>query len=373
MRRVWRCAGAEAAFLIGSGFASGQEILQFFAAYGLARGLLGGLLAWGLLAWISVRVLTDAPGLGPGEKGHVFQLYCGRRIGAFLDGLTPLVLFGIYAVMVSGAGALVGEAWGVPPAVGRTAMLLAALGTVLLGLERLTDIIGAIGPVMILLVAAVSLAAVVRSPEPVFRAAELAPTLPIPRPAGPWWLSGILYAACNGYTLMPFLSGLSEQLPDRRSRFRAGAAGASAFGAAAILLQLGLTAWLKWVYAREVPAVCLAELLHPGLGRAFSALMLAGVYTTAVPALWTACSRLSAGRGRFGLWAVILTAAAGLCGRLSFAGLVNRVYPGIGWCGAAVLACMLARSGFCGRRSPPGGGKESGRFRRRTRRRSPQA
>ncbi|MEG2939940.1 MAG: hypothetical protein RR829_06895, partial [Oscillospiraceae bacterium] len=42
--RVLSYAGAFMAFLIGSGFATGQEVLQYFASYGLGGGLLVALI-----------------------------------------------------------------------------------------------------------------------------------------------------------------------------------------------------------------------------------------------------------------------------------------------------------------------------------------
>lgn len=44
---VFKFAGAIIAFLIGSGFASGQEVLQFFTNYGL-KGILGVFVAMAL-------------------------------------------------------------------------------------------------------------------------------------------------------------------------------------------------------------------------------------------------------------------------------------------------------------------------------------
>ena len=35
LKQIFRVSGAFVAFLIGSGFATGQEIIQYFAAYGL--------------------------------------------------------------------------------------------------------------------------------------------------------------------------------------------------------------------------------------------------------------------------------------------------------------------------------------------------
>ena len=53
--RVLTYAGAIVAFLIGSGFATGQEILQYFAAYGF-WGILGtGILVLVLMSYVCVE------------------------------------------------------------------------------------------------------------------------------------------------------------------------------------------------------------------------------------------------------------------------------------------------------------------------------
>ena len=345
-KRVRKCAGAEMAFLIGSGFASGQEILQFFAVYGPWYGLLGGLMTLVLLVWISVRVMTDARTLRLTDVNGIFRFYCGRRLGTFFEWLTPLFLFGMYVVMLSGAGALLRESWGVPQEIGRTLMMLLSVGTVLLGLERLTGIVGAVGPVMILLVAGVGGACILKKPEDILRAAVLVHRLPIARATKTWWLSGITYATFNGFTLIPFLAGLGGQLQSGRESRTAGAAGAFAFGVTAILLQFGMLACLEDVYDQEVPTIHMADFLWPGAGLVFSLVMLAGVYTTAVPALWSACTRLSGGERnrRFRISAVVLALAGNLCGNLPFAKLVNLIYPYIGYCGMAVFLCILIHS-----------------------------
>lgn len=342
-KRVLKCAGAEVAFLIGSGFASGQEILQFFAVYGPGYGLLGGLITMALLVWISVRVMTDARTLHLENVNRIFRFYCGRHLGLLFEWMTPLFLFGIYVVMISGAGALLWESWGVPQNVGRLLMMLFSLGTVLLGLERLTGIVGTVGPVMILLVAAVGIACILKSPGKILAAAMLVRRLPIARATETWWLSGITYATFNGFTLMPFLAGLGGQLQSGRESRSAGAAGASAFAVTAILLQYGMLACLESIYNKEVPTIHMADFLWPGAGCAFSVIMLAGIYTTAVPALWSACTRLAGGERsrRFRVSAAVLVLAAGLCGDLPFTKLVNLVYPYIGYCGIAVFLCVL--------------------------------
>ena len=54
---VWGMAGAYIAFVIGSGFASGQEIVQFYAVFG--RGGLGAIaISAVLLSWVGGSLMA---------------------------------------------------------------------------------------------------------------------------------------------------------------------------------------------------------------------------------------------------------------------------------------------------------------------------
>ena len=153
-------AGAIVACLIGAGFASGQEVVQFFTAYGGAWGAAGACLAGLVLAAACTWMLQDAP------EGPVFVRWCGRPAGTLLQGAAPVFLFGVYAVMLSGAGALLHTAAGLPPWVGRTLMLAATLATVLAGLTRMTEVLGRLGPWIAVFVAVTGAAALIRGPQP---------------------------------------------------------------------------------------------------------------------------------------------------------------------------------------------------------------
>ena len=72
--------------------------------------------------------------------------------------------------MLSGASSLLNEYYGLPQWAGRTLMLLLSLGTVLLGLEKLTDIIGRIGPVIIFMALLVSVGCLIQNPQGILQA-----------------------------------------------------------------------------------------------------------------------------------------------------------------------------------------------------------
>jgi len=354
-KRIFKCSGAIVAYLIGSGFASGQEVMQFFTSYGPLWGGLGGLITLVLMTWGAGMVLQDARTLHLEDANRIFRHYCGSWLGTFFEWLSPLFLFGIYVIMLSGAGSLLSEYYGLPAVAGRILMLLLSLGTVLLGLERLTDILGFIGPLIILLVVTVGVLCICANPGGIPAAQALVQTLPMTRATRFWWLSGITYATFCGFTLMPFLAGIGRLLKTDRESRASGMLGSGLFAATALVLSYGMLAWLDRLYDKAVPTVYMADILLPGAGVIFSVVMLAGIYTTAVPMLWSACNKLASDdkSPRFRLAAVVLAAVAFVGGRLPFGTLINIIYPYMGYFGILVFAGVLRRH-LPGRRPAPG-------------------
>lgn len=317
-------AGAIVACLIGAGFASGQEVVQFFTAYGGVRGAAGACLACLVLAAACTWMLRDAP------EGPVFVRWCGRPAGTLLQGAAPVFLFGVYAVMLSGAGALLHTAAGLPPWVGRTLMLAATLVTVLAGLTRMTEVLGRLGPWIAVFVAVTGAAALIRGPQP---GAEVQ----IRPSARSWWMAALVYAGYNFYLLVPFLQAMGQTVTERTSARRTAWAACGMFGAALLILHGGLTA-NPAVTGSSAPAVALAGDLWPWAAWAALPVLLAGVYTTAAPLLFGVSERLGGSRK-----AAAGAALAGwVCSALPFQTLVGGLFPVIGWFGLAMIACRAA-------------------------------
>ncbi|MCI8852312.1 MAG: hypothetical protein HFI32_02250 [Lachnospiraceae bacterium] len=344
-RRIRKGSGAVLAFFIGSGFASGQEILQFFGAYGTGKGALGLCLSLFFVYLCVYRILLDGGKRQNMRASELLNWYCGPYLGALLEWLTPFFLFLCYSVMLAGSGALLGEYLGLQVQTGRLLMLALSLGTVLLGLNRLTEIIGRIGPVIVALVFGLGLACVLRQGGmPLVSAAEARQAGILPT-AESWILSAFLYAGFTVLTALPFLTGLGKSLSSGKERSRCAFYGCGIYWAGAMLLLLGLLASLEEIGGKGVPTVYLAEQLVPGAGLVFAAVMFAGIYTTAVPMLWSVGSRLASEehRGRFSLACMAVAGGAFLWSRMDFSFLVGTVYPYIGYFGLAIVVCILRK------------------------------
>ena len=103
-KTVIRIAGAYVAWVMGSGFATGQEILQFFTSYGYHSFLLVIINLIGFLLIGPTILQAGREHLGDPSYDH-FIYFCGRRLGTFYSWFLPISMFAGMVILISGAGA----------------------------------------------------------------------------------------------------------------------------------------------------------------------------------------------------------------------------------------------------------------------------
>jgi len=104
LARIITYSGAFMALLIGSGFATGQEILQFFKAYGLS-GLFGVAICCVLFAFVAVEFVNYGHRGSFKNPNDVYKEICGKILGTFYDYFSVFFLFLSFIVMVAGSEA----------------------------------------------------------------------------------------------------------------------------------------------------------------------------------------------------------------------------------------------------------------------------
>lgn len=175
--RVLTYAGAIIAFLIGSGFATGQEILQYFTAYGY-WGVFGtGLLVLLLMSYVAVEFFIVGQAKKFERPSRIFHYYCGKYVGTFFDYFSVLFVFLSFTVMVAGAGAVFEEHYGLSKYFGGIGLALAVGISVWFGLKSLVDVIGKIGPLIVIVAIALGLLGIMRNPAGIAEGQALLPSL----------------------------------------------------------------------------------------------------------------------------------------------------------------------------------------------------
>lgn len=345
--RILTYAGAIIAFLIGSGFATGQEILQYFTSYGY-WGVFGtGALVLVLMTYVAVEFFVVGQAKKFDRPSRIFHYYCGKYLGTFFDYFSIIFVFLSFTVMVAGAGAVFEEHYGLSRYAGGIGLAVVVGISVWFGLKSLVDVIGKIGPVIVVVAIALGLLGIFRSPGGIAEGSALLPTLDLTQASTNWFMAGLSYVGFCMLWLAAFLTALGKTARSRKEAAAGGMVGSIAFSVACIIVGLGLLANVVQVGGSQIPMLVLARDVSPVLAAGISVMILAGIYTTAVPLLWTVSSRFFADKTpRFKYLTIglaVLGTAIGLV--LPFSQMVNIVYVINGYVGILLLVLMLVKTG----------------------------
>lgn len=344
--RVITYAGAIIAFLIGSGFATGQEILQYYASYGF-WGVFGtGSIVLILISYVAVEFFLTGRREQFEKPSRVFYHYGGKYIGTFFDYFSILFVFLSFTVMIAGAGAVFEEYYGLSKFVGGIALAAVVGLTVWFGLTSLVDVIGKIGPIIVIVAIALGVYGIVRDPEGITTGNAMLPNLDVTQASSNWFLAGLSYVGFCMLWLAAFLAALGKTVKNRREATAGGLVGGIAFSLACMIVGLGLLANMAQVYDAEIPMLVLAGDLGPWVGALISVMILAGIYTTAIPLLWTVSARFFDDKTKkFKYLTIVLAAVGTVIGLvLPFSQMVNIVYVINGYVGIVLLALMIIRT-----------------------------
>ncbi|MFK3836906.1 hypothetical protein [Microbacterium sp. NPDC087868] len=344
--RVLTYAGAIIAFLIGSGFATGQEILQYFTSYGY-WGVFGtGILVLLLMAYVAVEFFVVGQARKFDRPSRIFHYYCGKYLGSFFDYFSILFVFLSFTVMVAGAGAVFEEHYGLSKFLGGIGLAVAVGISVWFGLKSLVDVIGKIGPLIVVVAVGLGLLGIFRNPAGIAEGQALLPDLDLTQASTNWFMAGLSYVGFCMLWLAAFLTALGKNARNRKEAAAGGFVGAAIFSLACIVVGLGLLANITRVGGTEIPMLVLAEDISPVLAGGISVMILAGIYTTAVPLLWTVSSRFAADKTpKFKYLTITLALLGTVIGLvLPFSQMVNIVYVINGYVGILLLVLMLVKT-----------------------------
>ncbi|MCL2767358.1 MAG: hypothetical protein FWE49_01310 [Synergistaceae bacterium] len=352
---VLKFACAFTAFMIGSGFASGQEIMQFFTGFG-NLGIIGAVISMILFAWSGAALMArgyeikDTKELDHPfdhwfifkEKGNDVLYSIGKCLSVFFEYFIPFFLFLVVVIMVSGAGATFNQYFELPVQTGCLIMALFVLISVLFGLKRLIDIIGILGSLTIVFTVIIGLYALMKNPGGLENNGSA--IAEIPKAADVWWISGILYVAYNVTGSVPFLTSMGATANSREEAKWGAIIGSVLLMISGIMLLIGQLAYANEVGKLEVPNLFLANLVAPVFGFVFSLILLSEIYSSAAPMLWVTCSKLAKeGSVANRIIIVTLTVVVYFGGQLPFGMLIGTIYPYMGYIGAFFLVCILIR------------------------------
>lgn len=361
-KRVVILAGAIIAFTIGSGFATGQEIIQYYTAYG-AKGLLVILVF--MIAFLYYNFnFAKAGAEQKFEKGNdVYKYFCGKYVGTFCDYYSTLFCYMSFFVMVGGASSTLRQEYGLPAWVGGAILTALAVITVVGGLNSMVDAIGAVGPVIVVLCIAIGLITLIRdggdigSGLDVIKNASYAGAAngeTIKNAGSNWFISGVSYAGFVLLWFASFTAALGSN--NKKKELNYGIIG----GTVAVCLAIAVVMFAQisnintpmigssdtFVWNADIPNLILAAKIWKPFSAIFAIIVFAGIYTTAVPLLYNPASRFAKeGTSQFKILTIVLGILGLIVGLfLPFRVLVNIIYVLNGYVGGVLILFMIYKN-----------------------------
>lgn len=126
--------------MIGGGYGTGRELVEFFTRFGIANGFLGQLLATLLASIIFALTLKLAVRYQAYDYRSFFRLILGRAWFLF-EALLVVLFVLVLAVMGSAAGGILEDNFGVPERVGAIVMLLVVVLLTFFGRDLITRVL----------------------------------------------------------------------------------------------------------------------------------------------------------------------------------------------------------------------------------------
>lgn len=333
--RVGRIAAVAAVFMgtvVGAGFASGQEIFQFFSRFG-KLGVAGIGLSTLILGGVGSRLVQW--GLEYGAVSHRPLLCgCGPVMGRVADGILTVCLVIISGVMLAGAGALFREMGGVW-SIGVVLTGMAAFAVLRRKLAGIRNFNLLVIPLLLMTgVTVAGMSLIYLPPQEGFS-------------QGGWLWPSILYASYNLVLALPVLVSLHRMEEDPLILRAGGWLGGLGLGLAALLFHLAITRVSAGPTELELPLLPLLSPLGAWIKQAYAVILWGELFTTYIANVYGVVQRWGESH-RLGyqtrLALVLITTVA--ISRGGFARMIRFFYPLFGGFSLLLLICLFQKRYF---------------------------
>jgi uncharacterized membrane protein YkvI len=134
--------------VVGAGFATGKEIVEFFVQYRFF-GFIGIGISGLLFIWLGTKMMILSKAIGAKSYRDLNEWLFGKSVGAVVNFLMMIVLFGVTSVMLSGSGALFKEQLGVPYQIGIFFTIILTVLIMIFGIKGVMGVNMFVVPMMV--------------------------------------------------------------------------------------------------------------------------------------------------------------------------------------------------------------------------------
>ena len=371
LNKVIALCGAFISFTVGAGFASGNEILQFFGSWG-DQCVVAYICALATTIIYCVCFCLIGRDIPETKQADIYQYFGGKIVGRLFQLTVFVFLIGNVIMMFSGAGSLFQQQWGLPQWVGSVALGLVAAVIVLNGLKTVENVLGKAGIVLLVYVLVfgilsflnpdASFAQVAGAEEAVaaghIMRANLFAVPPFSLIPGidaynSPWLEGVIYGAlciCSGF---PFYLNLGRSTSKKEAPLTGVAMPVSLYicvGVSLMMMLLNFDSLTNPVTGEMYPIPVLAVInkMWPAGSWTYVLIIFVGIFTSEAGYLWSLNDMFFKGREKTRasrLFVVALIVIGVFFGsRIPLSLFFQYLHPFIGLMGSFMVIAILIKT-----------------------------
>ncbi|WCZ34471.1 MULTISPECIES: YkvI family membrane protein [Corynebacterium] len=342
---MWKRSLAVAAsfvgIVVGAGFASGMEALQYFVAYG-TNGFYGVILASVTMLFAATAFMTFGSYFLAREHNEVFYNVTSKPAAFIMDWSAVACMFSVGFVMFAGAGSNLNQAFGWQIWIGAVAMLALMLLVGRFDVDKVSSVIGWATPLLVVFVLIGTIYSFTQIDVSWSEVGNYAQQ-EVSRADGTpyWWLGALNHTGLNALCGVSMALVMAGDEFDTKSTRLGGILGGVIYAVMLALLVASLLIQVESVNGNDMPLLAVIDNVDPVLGFIMTWVIFLMVFNTCLGMFYALAKRLTRKKPErfYPVYAIACIVGFGL----SFAGfqpLVSSLYPILGYLGLFVMAVM---------------------------------
>ena len=329
IKNIFLICGVFISTIIGAGFSSGREIVEFFISGGIMGmyGIVISVILFILIGWTLLKIIYK---YSINSCNELIRLIFPKSSSIIFNCIVLLAMISIYTVMISGVGATLSQQFGVPHFIGSVLASAICLLIFLSDTKGMVYSMNFIAPVVILGTFAICIFTLSQG-VPVF--SNVSPRFIL--------LNPVLYVGYNIITLIGVMPGLSNYVTSLRVAATSTIISVFVLGLLAVLISSCVI--LFNAQSLQIPMLSVASSGGKLVGIIYFVILLFSMFTTSISngygTIKMLCSSLKI--KNYGVCAVLFVVSCFFISLMPFSQLIKYLYKFLGYVGIIELIFIL--------------------------------
>lgn len=338
LKNIVRVACVYATSIIGAGFASGQEIMQFFSSY-RTGGFYGIMLAGIVFAVLGSVVLRKVRA----ERIRSYEEFLfptfGWRAGVVINISVTVFMLCMFCIMLAGSGNVLSDWLGIPYVYAALIMGLICLVLIMTNIRGIVTLSTFVTPILVGGVIMAGIAVFFYNETQVFLVSEYLSYI-----SRNWFVSSLLYVSYNSIPAIVMMCGLLPYLKTQRTAMAGGLAGGMILCLTAFIIHAAICMLYPAAMDKELPMLAILSSFSSSAGNLYSIVLWLAMLVSAITAGFCFADRISSSLKIKRRIAVLLTCLVAVpLSTFGFSMLISVIYPVFGYLGLYMIIVVLAQ------------------------------